>query len=1370
MTISVVQTATIADAWSGSFAANVAAGNTVFLVVTAYSSSGATMSSSSPTFNGSPVTGATQLVSINSGSGSSVYTSIWMLPNVSGGAKTVSVTVSGEDTPPFAGAVGLLAYEVAGLGASPALDKSHTSSATSGTAVTTGASGSITAVPEIVIGSVVIFGQTMPAVGSPWTSTQFANQFSSAGYQIVTSGSSSYTYASTAAASAAWCGGIVTVKGPSGVTVALPVAQAAGAAPQPGTGAGPVALQAAQATGAAPAPSAAVATALHAAQAAGAALPPGVQVGPVSVPLPVAQATAAAPVPSAGASVDIQLPAAAASAAAWPPAAGVAVPLRAAQATGASPGVTPPSRPVTVQGSWSDSYAVGYGFYFPAAAAAAVPVTVTNTEGDWLFALVAWRQPAAGAGATVCVADDAHNWWEPVGSPSADSPAAGVVRTALWAAPAARVADSATGQTVVHVAATGPYLSMAVLVLDVAGLEPWYEVAAIASGYANAASALALSATGPSAQALLFSLTGSDDNAGTVTGPAGWTALTPVTASNGTDHADDITLTPAWQVTASAPSASVTASGTLDLAGVIAGVLVSAPAPAQASPDWPVMITEAAIGAGFQTPPSELTWTDLSARVLSMSMRQGRQYSLAQLSAGQGAVTLDDPDGALIPPGSGPYAGIDSGTPFRRRVIIPAAATPHYVAVSGYFRRWPWSMDAALLRGQVQAETADAWAYMTTPLNSMAVEECLIDDPHGLWPMTDPAGSAAASNLARGNTVPLTQVTSKYGTGTSTAAVATAAFGAASTLTGANSAKVTRSGKSGGSAGMWQQALAGASLAYNGYGFCLAAVDESMPPLAGGVTAEAFAACTLGDALAGIEGNGVFVATASASPAFKTSGSSLPDGMPVYLTAASGFTFPSPFTAGTVYYVANSDGQGNYDLSATQGGSAIACTVSGDGYVNAQLAWDPLILALRDGLGTVAGLSVRNTDGALLLLYRSGAGTAATAVSPAGQDYRFGGPWHFSLACTQVAWRVLVNAGGELTASGTFPAALPASFREATFGGVQDAVSQGYACPGTFGFGAVYPGFSPQNRVVSRYWATSAGMAGEDAYSRVERLLEYAGVAGRRWIGQELDVLERDVTASGRDVGGQPAATGAGNVAASTLPAMLYVAPTGDVSYLPKARAWNQPVRWVLGTDAAAGEIPFQPGIKTDYDPSRVVEDVQLTGLDSQNVTVPAGAASSATMADVTAATGRQYGGQAYQQTGYLLLDYSSQYAAGAGLQDLANWLANVYSKPANRIQSVTVSAFANSANASGWKAWQFWAGVSPGDMVQVNVRVPTAATSPLITLVARVTQTDRKSQYAQGSVSAQVTCALDFAPEYQALTCDDPVRGLLNGSNVMPW
>jgi hypothetical protein len=1035
---------------------------------------------------------------------------------------------------------------------------------------------------------------------------------------------------------------------------------------------------------------------------------------------------------------------------------------RLAQSAGAP--YSPPG--ATVAGTWVNSYAVGSGFYFPAPAAVPLQVTVANTAGDWLFAVVAWRQAEAGAGVSAVVADDAHNWWEPVGAPNTDSAAAGTVRVSVWAAPAARVANPVTGQTFVQVAPTGPVLALGAVIIDMAGLQPWYQVAAINTAYANGVTSLSVSSAAPSAQALLFAGFAGDNNTYTIGWPAGWHALPGTVNGNGTDHTADIALVPAWQVTTAAASAVSNATGTLDMAGVIAGVLVSAPAPSRPSADWPVMITEAAPGAGVQTPPAQVTWTDISSRVLSMSMGQGRQYTLSQLTAGQGTMTMDNPDGALIPPGTGIYSGIDSGTPVRRRVIIPASHTPHYIAASGYFRRLPWNMDTGTYRGQTQAELCDIWAYANVTLNSMAVEECLLDSPRSLWPLTDAAGSTGGSNLAPGNSLALAQAVSKYGAGG-----ATAAWGTNTTaLVGATSGKTKGSVKTSGSSGMWQQTLAGTSLAYNGYGYCLQCTDTAFPSISGGVTAECFAESTVTAAVASVNGNGVFVATAGASPAFKTQGSNFPNGMPVILAVATGFTFPSPFTAGTVYYVTNSDGQGGYDLSAAQGGSAIACTVSGDGYNSSQLAWDPVVMSLRDGSGAVAGLSVRNTDGALLLVYRTPSGAASQVVSTAGQDFRAGGPYHFSLSLTQTAWRVLVSAGGVLTASGTFASPLPASFRELCVAGVQDSTQQGYAYPGYAGFAGVYPGFSAQSRVVSRYWATGAGMTDESAMARTERILEYAGLAGRRWLGIPSDRLESDLVASGRDIGGQAAASAAGNIAQSTLPAMLAVAPTGDIFYLSKPYAWNQPVRWTLGTDAAAGEIPFAPKIATDYDPSRVTEDVQLSNLDTQAVTVPSGVTASTTMAAVAAATERQYGGQAYQQTHYLISDWSSAYGAGSSAVDLANWLANIYSKPANRVQAITVNAVANSANVSSQLAWQFWAGAAPGDMVQVNVRVPTAVTSPLVSMTARITQTQRKSQYAQGAVSATIACVLDFAPEYSALTCDDPVRGLLGGANVMPW
>jgi hypothetical protein len=992
---------------------------------------------------------------------------------------------------------------------------------------------------------------------------------------------------------------------------------------------------------------------------------------------------------------------------------------------------------------------------------------VTNTAGDWLLAFITWRPFVTGSGVSVCVADDAHNWWEPVGSPLTDSDARGTVRAAVWAAPAARVANTVTGVTNIQVAATGPVLSLACTIVDFSGLLPWYQVAMTpGSNYGNAVTSLALSAGAPSATALLLTAFASDNNSDTVTGPAGWTALTTSSASNGVDHTADVKLTPAWKLTASSSSASVSSSGSLDLAGVIAGVLVSAPQPAQPNPYWPAMVTEVAIGSGAQTPPGTMTWTPLSARSLSLSARQGKSYSLGALQAGQGVLVADDPDGALIPPGTGSFAGIDSGTPVRRRVTWPGLPggtpnpSPNYVTFSGFIRRWPWAMDPVLYRGKVQAEVADVWAYGTGALNSMATEECLLDSPHSLWPATDPAGSTGASNLVPGG-VPLTQVTSKYGPGG-----ATATWGANSgALIGASSAKVTQSGASGGSAGMWQQQLSGISLGVSNYGYCLQAYDPGYPAISGGVTVECFAQVQADWLLSGMSFN-----VGVASPGSFAFSSSVPAGSAVQFTVAVGFTFPTGITAGQTYYVVGNGGTSGVNVSDVPGGTPVSISGAGSGFAAVVLPWDPVIMSARDGKGTVFEFSVRNTDGALLVTYRpaSATGTWNNAVADAGRDYRAAPLWHYSLAVTTTTWRMLVNGGSILAASGSFISPIPGAFREICYAGVFDSTETGNVMPGCIGFAGVYPGISPQARVISRASAALTGLAGEAACDRVERALEYAGLAGRRWLGQQAVTYEGDLVASGRDVGGTAAVSVISNIAASTLPAMAYVAPTGDVVYHSKLYAWNEPVRWTLGDDTAAGEIPFTTGsLATDYDPARVTGSVQLTQLDTQSVTVPSGVMSSTTMAAVAAAAGTQYGGSPYQQTGYLDLDWSSAYNGGSSLQDLANWVQAVYRAPQNRVQSVTVDAAAHPA------AWPFWCGASVGDMVTVSIRVPTATTSPLISLTARITQTSRSSQFGGdtgGKPSATIQCALDFAPEYRALVCDDPVRGALDGSNLLSW
>lgn len=1044
---------------------------------------------------------------------------------------------------------------------------------------------------------------------------------------------------------------------------------------------------------------------------------------------------------------------------------------------------------VTIAATWTGSFAVPFAYSPPGGPPAALPVQVpvTNTAGDWLFAIVSVRQPETGAGVSVAVADDAHNWWEPVGAPSGDSSAAGVTRSMVWAAPAARVANAQTGVTNIQVAATGAYLSVAVVIADVAGLQPWYQAVAPATGFALAASSFSLSAGAPSAQALMFAQAATDLSTVSHLGPgAGWTGLPGVSTGNGTDHTADLEMLSYWQVTTGAASAAWTSSGATDWSGIITGVLVSAPASALPSPAWPVVITEAAPGAGALTAPSQLAWTPLSARSLDMSVQQGRQYTLSQLQAGQGTMTIDNPDGALIPPGTGSFAGIDSGTPVRQRVIIPALPSPHYVAYSGFFKRWPFALETDLYRGKTVAEITDIWGYGNGILNAMGIEECLLDDPYALWPMTDPAGSTGASNIAPGNGNPLTLTLSKYGAGGATQAWGQNSSG----LLGMASAKVTASGKSGGAAGMFGQTLAGTSLNTNAYGYALGCADGNYPPVAGGVTIEAWFQDTV---TTGNGGNNGFLAVTAGSQ-FTFSPAALANGTPVVLTSVVGFTFPGGFTAGVIYYVINASGN-NFQLAATPGGAAITVTAGGTGLLAATTPWNPIVFSARNIAGPVAQIEISNTTGALLLRYKPATGTQTVVTVDGALDYRIiSGMIYVAAAFNATSWRVTIGGIGAATHAGTFSSPLAARFTEVWFCGVQDRATQGWAFSGFAAMGAVYPVMLAPARVYSHYLSTGFGSANENPENRIERICEYAGLTGRRWLGQQATVYETDQVTSGQDIGGQAAVSSANNIAASTLPAVLYVAPTGDIVYAAKAYQWNQPVRWILGDNTsgtlladeagnplldeagnpllaeAGGEIPFLPAqFATDYDPSKVVADVQLTQLDTQSVTTPAGVMAAATVAAVAAAAGAQYGAQAYQQTAYLARDWSSAYNAGSGLQDLANWLQDVYAKPRNRVQAITVEAAANAANIN-WQAWQFWAAVCVNDMVTVNLRLPTAATSPLISLTARVTQVQRSGQFSQAGTSAKVTCVLDFAPEYAALICDDPVRGLLSGTNVLAW
>lgn len=210
MAISVAQAPLVlAGAYSGSFGSNVSAGDTIFLVATGYTTSAVSISTSSPMFNGSTPAGSTKLIEAQSPGINSVYSAIWMLPNVAGGASSVSLTITNSQGQ-GSNAVGLVAYDVAGLGHNPTLDTSNTATGTTNHP-SSGASGAIGHVPEFILAGLVGYGLVMSDVGAPWTEVQFPDGYNLTGYQIVTSSGGSYTYSQTGSSAANWVGGIVTV-------------------------------------------------------------------------------------------------------------------------------------------------------------------------------------------------------------------------------------------------------------------------------------------------------------------------------------------------------------------------------------------------------------------------------------------------------------------------------------------------------------------------------------------------------------------------------------------------------------------------------------------------------------------------------------------------------------------------------------------------------------------------------------------------------------------------------------------------------------------------------------------------------------------------------------------------------------------------------------------------------------------------------------------------------------------------------------------------------------------------------------------------------------------------------------------------------
>lgn len=473
----------------------------------------------------------------------------------------------------------------------------------------------------------------------------------------------------------------------------------------------------------------------------------------------------------------------------------------------------------TQVGQWTDAFNLSAGFVIPSPLNSCRQVVVAPAAGNWLVVCASWHtSPSAQTVPAISVADDQHNWWVPLAR--VNSAGGGC---AIWACPNVKA-----GTTRVVVA---PSDSITALLTDVAEYAGMGNHLLLAStpviGFTNAGTSVALGALAtPSGEALTLTCGGTDNATATLSSAtAGWTSLTALSATNGSDLTADARLLPRWQDTSSGVAVTYTASASCNMHAVSCAVRVSAPAPTQPNANWPIVRFEAGFGSGVRTQPDAIVWTDLTKRLLSADTGEGRQFELNGVEAGDAALRLRNDDGALSAGNAaGPYyPNVVDGTPVRMTATWAGRVYPVF---SDYMERWPqrWTDPHW---GEVNATAVDAWATLNTKLKDVIAGEILLDAPYGYWALTDSSESGTGSNLAPNNSKVLIQTASKEGIG----GAVTAGFG--------GSANGTLDGLPSGT--VWTQTGLTTLQSLNGYSLQYAPTTDLPALSGGGITAELWA-------------------------------------------------------------------------------------------------------------------------------------------------------------------------------------------------------------------------------------------------------------------------------------------------------------------------------------------------------------------------------------------------------------------------------------------------------------------------------------------------------------------------------------------------
>ncbi len=542
---------------------------------------------------------------------------------------------------------------------------------------------------------------------------------------------------------------------------------------------------------------------------------------------------------------------------------------------------------VSVVNQWANSVGQGTAFTTLTPALQSCVVQLTNTfsvgggsgtptAGNWLFVIASWTQDPALAEVHVGVSDDGRDYWRQFPASSIS----GNTRTTI-AYTCNIGSPSVPLPSYVYVAPDGQLAALTVLIVEVSGLGPWDTVGSgyPVSNYAAAATSLSLSGGAPGAASFFIAAAGGDSTAATQAfAPGGWTTLHTVSQSDGSDQLASSYLTSAYLASSSsAQSVSATAGSATDLSGFMIAVRTTgaSPVPAGQNPNWPYMKFEAAFGSGYNTPVSEMTWTDLTSRAWDWDGQGGIQFQLGQLQSAQYTITLDNFDAYLTSTNSASpyYPYVQPGTPVRIRAalgVIGGVTVNRWYTLALNAGEWTEKIGGDFRR-YAELSATDLWASLSATPPTFYRAEIYQDSPYAWWPCDDQPGTAgilptALLNAAPGNTNTLNVVLSPNGgtvqnylteSGINTnvatqgnssgfppgVAVYTAGadggwmFGDPQSSPSSVSAAGNPVQSTPGSAAWQASGQAGST---GSYGWFLSCNDAGFPPLSGGITIEAW--------------------------------------------------------------------------------------------------------------------------------------------------------------------------------------------------------------------------------------------------------------------------------------------------------------------------------------------------------------------------------------------------------------------------------------------------------------------------------------------------------------------------------------------------